>query len=131
MLINGPKIPQMSHNLPAQIVCQSPKVWDFYENRLHWASVVRHSHHQHYLLPFFKGWIRLKSNNGKRKCFILHQNNSIIKGQTKSKQFFQADLSSKKRTNEFDFITMKPQVDLFSIVFWRKLKTPKKRCEIN
>ena len=30
-----------------------------------------------------------------------------------------------KRTNEFYFTTMKPQIDLFSFVFWRKLKTPK------
>ena len=29
------------------------------------------------------------------------------KGQTKSKWFFQADVSSKKRTNEFDFTTMR------------------------
>ena len=29
------------------------------------------------------------------------------KGQTKSKLFFQADVSSKKRTNEFDFTTMR------------------------
>ena len=32
------KIPK---NLSAQIVCPSPKVWDFDEKRLHWASVVR------------------------------------------------------------------------------------------
>ena len=40
------------------------------------------------------------------------------KGQTKSKRFFQADVSSKKRTNEFYFTTMKPQVDLFSFGFF-------------
>ena len=28
-------------NLFDQIVCPSPKVWDFNEKRLHWASVVR------------------------------------------------------------------------------------------
>ena len=27
-------------NLSAQIVCPSPKVWDFDEKRLHWASVA-------------------------------------------------------------------------------------------
>ena len=37
----------------------------------------------------------------------------IIKGQTKSKRFLQADVSSKKRTNKFYFTTMKTQVDLF------------------
>ena len=40
VLINWPKIPQMPQNLSAQIVCPSPKVWDFDEKRLHWVSVV-------------------------------------------------------------------------------------------
>ena len=31
----------MSQNLSAQIVCPSPKVWNFGEKRLHWPSVVR------------------------------------------------------------------------------------------
>ena len=31
----------------------------------------------------------------------------LLKGQTKSKRFFQADISSKKRTNEFNFTTMR------------------------
>ena len=53
-----------------------------------------------------------------------------IKGQTKSKWVFQADVSSKKQTNKFYFTTMKPQVDLFSFVFWRKLKTPRKHFQI-
>ena len=41
VLINRPKIPQMLQNLPVQIVCPSPKVWDFHEKRLGLASVVR------------------------------------------------------------------------------------------
>ena len=41
VLIVWPKIPQMPQNLYAQFVCPSPKVWDFIEKRLHWASVVR------------------------------------------------------------------------------------------
>ena len=41
VLINRLKIPQMPQNLSAKIVCPSPKVWDFDEKRLHWASVVR------------------------------------------------------------------------------------------
>ena len=53
------------------------------------------------------------------------------KGQAKSKWFFQADVSSKKPTNEFDFTTMIPQVDLLSFVFWKKLKTPKRHFKIN
>ena len=52
------------------------------------------------------------------------------KGQTTSKLFFQTDVSSKKWMKEFFFTTMKPQVDLFSFVFWRKLKTPKRHFEI-
>ena len=34
VLINQPKIPQMPQNLSAQIVCPSPKDWDFNEKRL-------------------------------------------------------------------------------------------------
>ena len=34
---------QMPENLSAQIVCPSPKVWDFDEKRLHLASIVRES----------------------------------------------------------------------------------------
>ena len=52
------------------------------------------------------------------------------KGQKKSKWYFQVEVSSKKRTNVFYFTTMKPQVDLFLFVFWRKLKTPKRHFEI-
>ena len=43
VLINGPRIPRMPQNLSAQFVCLSPKVWDFDEKELHWASVVRGS----------------------------------------------------------------------------------------
>jgi hypothetical protein len=43
VLINRLKILQITQNLSAQIVCPSPKVWDFDEKRLHWASVVRES----------------------------------------------------------------------------------------
>ena len=52
------------------------------------------------------------------------------KGQKKLQWFFQADVSSKKQTNEFYFTTMKPQVYLFWFVFWRKLKTPIRYFEI-
>ena len=50
VLINWPKISQMPQNLFAQIVCPSPKVWDFdekraAEKRLHWASVVHATVH--------------------------------------------------------------------------------------
>ena len=41
VLIVQPKIPQMPQNLSAQFVCSSPKVLDFNEKRLYWASVVR------------------------------------------------------------------------------------------
>ena len=55
-------------------------------------------------------------------------------GQTKSKLFFQADVSSKKRTNEFDFTTMIPQGDLFSFGFfgrnWRHQKDISKLTDL-
>ena len=41
VLIVQLKIPKMSLNLSAQFVCPRPKVLDFNEKRLHWASVVR------------------------------------------------------------------------------------------
>ena len=44
--------------------------------------------------------------------------------------FFQADVPFKKRTNQFDFTTMKPQVDLFWFIFWKKLKSLKRHFEI-
>ena len=45
MLIDWPKIPQVPQNLSVQFVCTSPKVLDFNEKRLHWASVVRAQMH--------------------------------------------------------------------------------------
>ena len=48
------------------------------------------------------------------------------KGQLILKGVLMSLISSKKRTKEFDFTTMIPQIDLFSFVFWRKSKTPKK-----
>ena len=53
------------------------------------------------------------------------------KGQTNSKRFFQADVSSNKRTNKFNFTTMIPQDDLCLFIFWKKLKTPKRNFKIN
>ena len=52
------------------------------------------------------------------------------KGQLISKGLFGILNSHKKRTKKFDFTTMIPQVDLFSFVFWEKLKTPKRHFEI-
>ena len=40
VLIVWPKMPKMPQNVSAQFVCQSPKVLNFNEKRLHWASVV-------------------------------------------------------------------------------------------
>ena len=37
---------------------------------------------------------------------------------------------SQKTNKKFDFTTMIPKVDLFSFVFWEKLKTPKRHFEI-
>ena len=41
VLIVRPKIPEIPQYLYAQFVCPSPKVLDFNEKRLHWASIVR------------------------------------------------------------------------------------------
>jgi hypothetical protein len=40
VLINRQKIPQMLQNVSVQFVCPIPKVLDFNEKRLYWASVV-------------------------------------------------------------------------------------------
>ena len=40
------------------------------------------------------------------------------KGQTKSKWYFQADVSFEKRTKKFNCTTTIPQVNLFSSMFW-------------
>ena len=64
----------------------------------------------------------------------LFKNYKILlypKGQITSKANYGILNSSKKRTNKFDFTTMIPQVDLFTFVFWRKLKTPKRHFEVN
>ena len=55
----------------------------------------------------------------------------MLKVRQSRNDFFQADDSSKKRTDEFDFTTIIPQVDLFLFVFWEKLKTPKRHFEVN
>ena len=49
VLIVCPKIPQIPQFLSAQFVCPSPKVLDFNEKRLHWASVVRVRKHILYI----------------------------------------------------------------------------------
>ena len=60
------------------------------------------------------------------ECRFAH-----CKGQLISKGLFAILNSSKKRMKQFDLTTMIPQVDLFSFVFWKKLKTPKRHFEIN
>ena len=66
---------------------------------------------------------------GDQKCH-LHQDCTVLKGQLISKGVLMSSISSKKRTKEFDFTTMIPQIDLFSLVFWTKSKTPKNHFEI-
>ena len=57
VLIVWPEIPQMPQNLSAQIVCLSPKVWDFDEKRFHWASLVRAFGKNLILQSIFTFWI--------------------------------------------------------------------------
>ena len=51
------------------------------------------------------------------------------KGQLISKGLF-GILNPKNERKKSDLSTMIPQVDLFSFIFWRKLKTPKRHFEI-
>ena len=55
----------------------------------------------------------------------------MAKGQLISKGLFAILNSSKKQTKKFDLTTMIHQVDLFSFVFWKNLKIPKRLFEIN
>ena len=55
----------------------------------------------------------------------------VTKGQFISKGLFRILNSLQKRTKKFNFTTMIPQVDLFSFVFWEKVKAPKSPSEIN
>jgi hypothetical protein len=61
---------------------------------------------------------------GKRSTVYLNYL-VAIKGQLISKANCQAVNSSENRTNEFVFLC-----DVFSFVFWIKLKTPKRHFEI-
>ena len=61
------------------------------------------------------------------------KNHSDTKGQTSSKWFFRAVVSSKKRMKEFYFTAMKPQVDLYLFVFgrnWRHQKNITKLTDL-
>ena len=55
----------------------------------------------------------------------------VDKGQLISKGLFGIFNSPKNRMKKIEFTTMIPQVDLFSFIFWEKLKTPKRHFEIN
>ena len=74
-----------------------------------------------YLVNYFKTKLNFKNNDFMQP----------FKGHLISKWFFGVVDFLQKRTNEFDFTTMIPQVDLFSFAFWNRLKTPKRHFEIN
>ena len=54
-----------------------------------------------------------------------------INGQTKSKWIFSSDVSSKKRTNEFDFTIMISSGRLVFVRFLEEIDDPKNHFEIN
>ena len=61
---------------------------------------------------------------------MTSQDRYLVEGQLTSKVNYGILNSSKKRMNKFDFTTMIPQVDLFSFVSWRKLKTTKRHSTL-
>ena len=76
---------------------------------------------------FLKNIHSLRSRKLTMRRNLLNWYNLVsIKGQIVSKWFLVSSISSKKRTKEFNFTTMAPQVDLFSFVFWRKIEDTKK-----
>ena len=60
LLIVWQKIPQMPPNLSGQFICSSPKVLDFNEKRLHWASVVRDFKYQVEICSFLENHKKYK-----------------------------------------------------------------------
>ena len=68
VLIVRPKIPQMPQILSAQFVCPSPKVLDFIEKRLHWASVVCDSKHRYF---------SVRSKNAKKESQVRAKLNTM------------------------------------------------------
>ena len=53
VLIVWPKIPQMPQKFSAQLICPSPKFWNFNEKRLQWTSVVPGLDNNFLKLTFF------------------------------------------------------------------------------
>ena len=53
------------------------------------------------------------------------QDNKLAKGQTKSKQFFQANISSKKQTNKFYFTTYETSGRLVFVRFLEEIEDTK------
>ena len=72
-----------------------------------------------------------KNNNFDSVSWIATIFCFLLKVRQSRNDFFKPTFPPKKRTNKFYFTAMKPQVDLFSFVFWRILKTPKRHFEIN
>ena len=78
---------------------------------------------------FFSIWITIELLSFNDSKIVRGRPNCSLK--VRNDWFsFQVDVSCKKQMKEFYLTTMKPQVDLFSFVFWRKLKTPKRHFEI-
>ena len=49
----------------------------------------------------------------------------------KLEMIFSSHCFFQKQTNKLNISTLKPQVNLFSLVFWKKLKTPNRNFKIN
>ena len=79
----------------------------------------------HSTRPSMLKLLHLRRFDEKHFCFVK------AKGQLISKGLFAILNSSKKRRKKFDLTTVILQVDLFSSVFWKNLKTPKIHFEIN
>ena len=92
------------------------------------------SDHKLKLLVFEKKVVKDKTQNISRNITVNFKRSKFVqvsKGQLISKGLFGILNSPTNRTKKFDCTTMIPQVDLFSFVFWEKLKTPKRHFEIN
>ena len=73
---------------------------------------------------FLSVWLLCWKNENDK--YLVHQ---MLKVRQSWNDFFKQTFPPKKWTNIFCFTTMKPQVDLFLFIFWRKLNSLKRHLE--
>ena len=113
------------------IVPPAWKSWRIWNNNLLKSLCMERFHQKNKWFTFERNYLQRNSKLLFQITFSLKielkANCEWSNGQTNSKWFFQANISSKKRTNKFDFTTCQ----LVSFVLWKNVTTPKRHFEIN